>query len=168
MNNLLKYISSYEYDLIKSNTNKYDAAYMLVSILFKDINDQSGKPYIGHLIRVSDKLDGNARVAGLLHDVIEDINGITEDDLLDIGFDKNIIDIVSLVTNKNMDYHEFITSIINSGNIDAIRVKYSDMSDNYNPDRLKDVSSERREHLINKYKDEIVRLKEELERREVK
>ena len=53
--------------------NLYDRALLLVSDLFKDKKDKAGDPYINHLIRVSVKLDTDElKIAGLLHDVLED------------------------------------------------------------------------------------------------
>ena len=63
---------------IKNIEDDYERAYQLVSITFKDITDKGGKPYIGHLTRVSDKLKKkDTKVAGLLHDILEDIEYIS-------------------------------------------------------------------------------------------
>ena len=81
--------------------NSYKKSYDLVSILFKDKVDKNNKPYITHLIRVSSKMSTiEGRVAALLHDVVEDINGVTFNDLKDIGIPDNIIEVLKLVTKK--------------------------------------------------------------------
>ena len=50
----------------------YERALSLIKVLFEDITDKEGKPYINHLIRVSNNLENkNTKTAGLLHDVIE-------------------------------------------------------------------------------------------------
>ena len=68
--------------LFKEISDEYDRAYRLVSYLFKDKKDKAGEPYLGHLIRVSDCLSmGDAKVAALLHDVVEDVSDISFDDL---------------------------------------------------------------------------------------
>lgn len=149
----------------------YDRAYRLVSYLFKDKKDKAGEPYLGHLIRVSDRLSmGDAKVAALLHDVVEDIDDISFDDLKDLGFSESIVDIVKIVTkdkSKGISYHDWIGEIIATGNVDAIKVKYSDMMDNFSLDRLNKLDEETKRHLISKYKDEVERLRNYLDKNEV-
>ena len=141
----------------------YERALLLVSELFEDKKDKEGKPYINHLIRVSTKLDNhNTKVAGLLHDTLEDTN-YTEKDLKKLKFSKETIELVKLVTNKkDQKYHDKITSIIDSNNIEAIKLKYSDMSDNYNPIRMKDLCIFQKLKYKKKYAKEIIRLEEYL------
>jgi (p)ppGpp synthase/HD superfamily hydrolase len=131
--------------------------------LFEDKKDKEGKPYINQLIRVSTKLDNhNTKVAGLLHDTLEDTN-YTEKDLKKLKFSKETIELVKLVTNKkDQKYHDKITSIIDSNNIEAIKLKYSDMSDNYNPTRMKDLCLFQKIKYKKKYAKEIIRLEEYL------
>lgn len=149
----------------------YKRALTLVEILFKDKTDKEGKPYIGHLLRVSNKLKNkNTRIAGLLHDVVEDIPDFTYNDLRSLNFNEEIITLVKLVTKepttsnktKKELYHEKITSIINSNNIEAIKLKYADMSDNLDEKRLNNLDEEIKKHLIDKYQEEIQRLKQYL------
>ena len=79
--------------------NLYDRALLLVSDLFKDKRDKAGDPYINHLIRVSVKIDTDElKIAGLLHDVLEDTD-VNKEMLSELGFSKRIIEIVSGVTN---------------------------------------------------------------------
>ena len=145
----------------------YERALLLVSILFEDIKDKEGKPYINHLIRVSAKLDNkDTKVAGLLHDTLEDTD-FKEKDLKKLKFSKETIEIVKLVTNKkNQKYHDKITSILESNNIEAIKLKYSDMQDNYNPIRMKDLNIFQKNKLKKKYSKEIIRLEEYLKQAE--
>lgn len=150
--------------------NDYERAYKLVKILFKNITDKEKQPYIKHLERVSDKLTNqDTKIAGLLHDVVEDTD-FTLNDLRKLNFNENIIRLVEIVTNNNLtkeSYHDKITSIIESDNIEAIKLKYSDMSDNANPKRLSKLPEEKRNYFINKYQPELIRLENILkERRE--
>lgn len=146
----------------------YERAYQLVKELFKEKTDKEGEPYLGHLERVSNKLTNkNTRIAGLLHDVVEDTN-LTFDDLRKLNFNEEIIEIVRLVTNEEnttKTYHEKITSIIDSHNIEAIKLKYSDISDNSNPERLKKLDEEKRIYFTNKYQPELKRLENILNER---
>ncbi len=157
--------------ILKDMDDDYDRAYRLVSYLFKDKKDKAGEPYLGHLIRVSDRLSmGDAKVAALLHDVVEDIDDISFDDLKDLGFSDSIVDIVKIVTkdkSKGISYHDWIGEIIATGNVDAIKVKYSDMMDNFSLDRLNKLDEETKRHLISKYKDEVERLRNYLDKNEV-
>ena len=157
--------------ILKDMDDDYDRAYRLVSYLFKDKKDKAGEPYLGHLIRVSDRLSmGDAKVAALLHDVVEDTDDISFDDLKDLGFSESIVDIVKIVTkdkSKGISYHDWIGEIIATGNVDAIKVKYSDMMDNFSLDRLNKLDEETKRHLISKYKDEVERLRNYLDKNEV-
>lgn len=146
----------------------YERAYQLVSEKFKDITDKEGEPYINHLIRVSEKLTNkNTKIAALLHDIVEDTD-ITFDDLRNLNFNDEIIKLVRIVTNdpkKNQTYHEKITSIIETNNIEAIKLKYSDMSDNANLERLNKLEEEVKQRLLNKYQPELKRLESILKER---
>ncbi len=146
----------------------YERAYKLVKELFKNITDKEGQSYIKHLERVSNKLTNqDTKIAGLLHDVVEDTE-FTLNDLKILKFNDNIIKLVEIVTNNNLNketYHDKITSIIESNNIEAIKLKYSDMSDNANPERLNKLPEEIRNHFINKYQPELIRLENVLRER---
>lgn len=144
--------------------NLYNRALLLVSDLFQDKKDKAGFPYINHLIRVSVKLDTEElRIAGLLHDVLEDTS-ITKDDLRELGFSNRVISIIEGVTNKvGENYNDKIKRIIDNGDMDVIKLKYSDMSDNANKKRLAKLSIITRNRLINKYKDNLELLKKALE-----
>lgn len=152
----------------------YKRSLKLVEYLFQNKKDKAGSPYINHLLRVSSKLSNqNTKIAGLLHDTVEDTD-TTFEDLKELGFNDEIITLVSLVTNDNNCqtkklnqeyYHNKITSILESNNIEAIKLKYTDMSDNLNQDRLNKLDEKTKEYLINKYQKEIVRLENYLKER---
>ena len=134
--------------------NLYNRALLLVSDLFQDKKDKAGFPYINHLIRVSVKLDTEElRIAGLLHDVLREL-----------GFSNRVISIIEGVTNKvGENYNDKIKRIIDNGDMDVIKLKYSDMSDNADKKRLAKLSIITRNRLINKYKDNLELLKKALE-----
>jgi hypothetical protein len=84
--------------------------------------------------------------------------------LSELGFSKRIIEIVSGVTNiKGLDYNSKIKKIIDSGDIDVIKLKYSDMSDNADKDRLSRLPAITRNRLINKYNNNLILLERVLE-----
>ncbi len=157
-----------KYEELINIENDYERAYKLVSILFKDKTDKEGEPYIHHLERVSNKLTNeNTKIAGLLHDTVEDTD-LTFEDLRNLNFNEEIITLVKLVTNNPIStqtYHDKITSIIESNNVEAIKLKYSDMSDNYNKERINKLNQKQKDYLTNKYKNEIIRLENILKER---
>lgn len=170
MNNLERYFSKEDLEKIRRCDDLYLKAAILVRVLFKDKVDKGGAPYIGHLKRVSDKMTTlEGKVAALLHDTVEDIEGVTFDDLRDIGIPEEIIEILILVTKEESEksltkeeklirYGKEIDRIIESGNQVAIELKISDMTDNYNPERLKLCSKEQREWLELKYESQLEKL----------
>jgi hypothetical protein len=106
--------------------------------------------------------DDEVKLAALLHDVLEDTK-FTRQDLEGRGYSKRTLDAVELLTNKPDDrrtYGDKIDSIITSGNRDAIEVKYADMSENSDPQRLAVLPPELRQHFIEKYSKpkEVLRL----------
>lgn len=170
-NNLLKYFTKRQLEEIKKCENIYSKAFIICYIVFQDKKDKGGKPYFEHLFRVSQKLyDEVEQTAGLLHDIVEDTN-ITYRDLLDVGFPLDVVEIVKLVTKEKIDksglteeerlklYDEEINKIIDSRNIHAIRLKYADMTDNFNPERIKELPEENQEWFNKKYEPQLVKLK---------
>ncbi len=173
-NNLLKYFSLQEFEELLEINDLYVKAETIVNKLFKNVVDKDNKPYVGHLIRVSNSLkEPIEKVAGLLHDTLED-TCVTYNDLLDVGFTNEILDIVKLVTNENVNtenlsqkqklalYYKKIDKIIASNNINAIRLKEADMSDNFNPARIDNLPSDVKEWLTKKYSSQIVKLRKVL------
>lgn len=150
----------------KNIEDDYDRAYQLVSYLFRDKIDKAGLPYIDHLISVSAMLDSsNIKIAGLLHDTIEDISNFTLDDLRLLGFSEDVVEIVRIVTRdktKKKSYHDWISEIIETKNIDAIKVKYADLIDHLNLERLNRLDEVTRLYFIKKYSDEVTRLQKVL------
>lgn len=164
MNNLKKYL--------KENFEKleyldmYSKAELIVRAVFKNIRDKGGNPYLDHLYYVSDHLkDINMKIVGLLHDLIEDTD-ITYNDLLEVGFTKNIIDAVELLTKKE-EYDKYIDRIINSNNKIALMVKKVDLENNMDLSRIKKPTIKDYDRLNNKYKPQykkIVKKIKEMER----
>ena len=100
--------------------------------------DKSGLPYILHPIRLMMRVeDPQAKVVALLHDVLED-SDMTENDLQNAGFDKQIIEaVVCLTKTPSIDYMEYIRRI--KKNSLATQVKLVDLEDNLNANRLKEI-----------------------------
>ena len=179
-NNLELYIDKDDLDKIRKCDDLYLKSAILVRILFKDKIDKSKDPYLHHLFRVSNRmttLDG--MVAGLLHDLVEDIYNIEFKDLLDIGIPDHIVETLKLVTKEptieKLDkieklerYNKEIDKIINSGNDLALELKIADVSDNSSSKRLDKVTIEDCIWFKIKYSDNLKKLKEEKEKRMIK
>lgn len=150
----------------KNIGDDYERAFQLVSYLFRDKKDKAGIPYMDHLVSVSNMLDtSNTKIAGLLHDVVEDIPNVTIDDLKMLGFSDEVVEIVRIVTKdktKKKNYHDWITEIIETKNMDALKVKYADIKDHLDSKRLSLLNDEKRIYFIRKYSDEVVRLEKAL------
>lgn len=180
-NHLLNYFDRESLEKLKQCDDSYLRAAVIVRKLFKDKKDKSGDIYINHLISVSDgqnEDDNIVRVAGLLHDTVEDTD-VTCMDLLEVGFSKEVVETVFLVTKTNVDYsvltkaeklklyEEEIDSIISSGNNHALKLKINDMTNNYNPERLSKLPEDKQEWFREKYGKQLVKLKNEKERRKI-
>ncbi|HEY8189647.1 MAG TPA: hypothetical protein VIF12_03115 [Micavibrio sp.] len=138
---------------ILMDRGQLESARYLAEFLFADKKDRGGKPYFGHLERVAQGID-DARIKpiGYLHDLIEDIEGWTYDDLRLIGFDDFIVDGVQAVTKTN-DHVPYFDEMVRVGlTPQAIPVKKSDLTDNSNLSRLGHAPAEKDIERVHKYK----------------
>ncbi|EOU2089979.1 GTP pyrophosphokinase [Clostridium perfringens] len=111
----------------------------LASIKHYGQKDKANKPYLFHLLYVMDNVnDLNAKIVGVLHDILEDTD-ITRNDLLNYGFSEDIVLAVEVLTkSKNQKYMEYIENI--KCNDIARRVKLIDLKNNMNLTRLSEIS----------------------------
>ncbi|WP_054738816.1 HD domain-containing protein [Cellulosilyticum ruminicola] len=110
----------------------------------KDQVDKSGKPYFLHPIYVAynEHIKGKAKIVAILHDIIEDTD-VTEEMLLEMGFDKDIVEAIVLLTrDKAVDYFSYVRQIRDSNNPYAYWVKLSDLENNMDLSRLEYVKDE--------------------------
>lgn len=113
--------------------------------------DKAGRPYIGHVSRVAERVSGDhdAETVAWLHDVVED----TSVELSDLGaeFAPHIVEAVDAITRRvgetPAEYYQRVR-----GNDLARRVKLADIADNSDPARLADLDSATRERLERKYR----------------
>ena len=94
--------------------------------------DKDGHPVILHPITVGmmGRTD-EERIAGFLHDVVED-TGYTFDDLLQAGIPAGVVNALRLLTHsKDEPYEAYVQRIIDSNNPIALQVKYNDLRHNY-------------------------------------
>ncbi len=142
-------------------------ALAIIGRVYAECKDKSGYTSAGHFVRVSDNfLEEDLKVVGLLHDIVED-GYITFNDLRRIGFPDYIIEaLVILARDKKVypNYEDYVTSVIDSNNILAIRVKYADMLDNSSVKRLELLEDNIKIRLANKYRKQLPRLEAKLAR----
>lgn len=105
--------------------------------------DKGGRPYFLHPLRLSRKIsDKKAKIVALLHDVIEDSNHYSLDDLKFLDPEQK--EALKILTHdKNEPYFEYINRIKN--NPLARQVKLVDLEDNMNLKRLKTITDTDRE-----------------------
>ena len=112
--------------------NPIDLALRIATAAHVGQLDRDGYPVILHPLTVG--LMGHTdeeKIAGFLHDVVED-SDITFYDLLKEGIPTGIVNAVRLLTHeKGTDYFEYVQRIIDSGNPIALQVKYNDLQHNY-------------------------------------
>ena len=90
---------------------------------------KDGTPYIGHPIRVAIRCESELeKTVGLLHDVVEDTD-ITFDELRELGFSKEVIQLVDNLTKRvGEEYMDFVKR--SASDPRSARVKIADIRDN--------------------------------------
>ena len=113
----------------------------------KNQRDRAGKPYIGHISRVMQAGETQEeRIAGILHDIVEDTAWSFED-LLNIGIPIDIVDAIRCLTKmENEPYDQFIERV--KTNPIAIAVKLNDLHDNMDMTRLPEITDKDIERLL--------------------
>lgn len=100
--------------------------------------DKSGTPYILHPLRLMLRMKSEAEMmAAVLHDVLEDGPGWTDERLRAEGIPEDVIEIVRYLTKtptEEKDYELFIRRV--AQHPAATRVKLADLEDNMNLDRI--------------------------------
>ncbi|WP_160693220.1 phosphohydrolase [Clostridium sp. C2-6-12] len=112
--------------------------------------DKGGNPYIGHPLRVMEGVEIlEEKILAVLHDVLEDCD-VSADQLIEEGIPKELVEkLIILCKRRNEDYFDYINRIKN--NKATINVKLSDLKDNMDLNRLKDIKEKDIERL-EKYK----------------
>lgn len=112
--------------------NPIDIALQIATKAHAGQLDRDGNPVILHPITVGmmGKTD-EERMAGFLHDVVEDTD-YTFDDLLKAGIPAGVVNALRLLTHeKGSPYMDYVQAIIDSGNPIAMQVKYNDLQHNF-------------------------------------
>lgn len=101
----------------------------------KDQLDKSGMPYVFHPFHLAEQMQTEeTTVVALLHDLVED-TAYTIEDLISMGFDKNITDAIALMTHADdVEYMDYVSEI--KKNPIAKAVKLADLTHNSDLSRL--------------------------------
>jgi (p)ppGpp synthase/HD superfamily hydrolase len=119
--------------------------------------DKSGRPYIGHPLRVMGALRGeHERMAAVLHDVIEDTS-VTLEDLSAAGCPEEVLAAVAAVSKRPGEDQETYLARVAANPI-ALAVKRADLADNLSPDRLARLDKETQARLRAKYESALRQL----------
>jgi len=149
---LEKYFTDDEYQRIKETDELIYKSLEIVTRVFNEKCDKGGFPYVIHLLKVySGVSDYLEKVCALLHDIVEDTD-IDYDDLRKVGYNDEIIDILTILTKlKGEDYRDYIDRIINSGNVHAMNIKLSDLRHNMDSGRIKNPTTNDIERITKRY-----------------
>ncbi len=155
------YFSLSDLEKIKSIDCLYTKALALVGRTYGEKTDLSQMKAINHCNRVSDCFATEVeQIVGLLHDFVED-GFASLNDLRNLGFPEPIVEAILLLTRDKKvfpNYDDYITHLILSGNVLAMRVKLADMLDNSSILRTEKLSAERQRKILLKYHDNICRI----------
>jgi (p)ppGpp synthase/HD superfamily hydrolase len=112
--------------------------------------DKSGRPYIGHPLRVMASVEGeHAQMAAVLHDVIEDTT-VTAEDLTARGCPSDVVDaVVALSHLPGEPQEDYLRRV--AANPLALLVKRADIADNLSPARMARLDEATRARLEIKY-----------------
>ena len=122
-----------EVDMIYTAMTKM--AMKLCFEIHKNQVDKTGLPYVFHPFHLAEQMDDEiSTVCALLHDVVED-SDTTFEDLLEMGFSGEIIDVLKLLTHaEEVPYMDYVREI--KKNPTATKVKIADLKHNSDTTRL--------------------------------
>ena len=165
---MLKKLLGDKYNIIKNEDNLEEKANQLVNILFVNKLDKGRKPYIDHLLFIKNNVNtDNQKIIGLLHDIIETLK-ISKGELEEIGFPKNITEVIDILTRKDNpkeDYDEYIKRIIESNNIDALEVKLVDLKHNMDISQIENPSVKDFSRIEKRYRPNYIKIQNKLNER---
>ncbi len=138
----------------------FEETLRFVERVFEGKRDKGGEPYIKHLLAVANGVESETeKIVALLHDSIEDIEEIDGDYLRKLGYSKEIVEAVEILTKKKgEDYTVYLERV--KQNPIARKVKLADLKHNSDISRLKEVT-EKDIKRLEKYKFAIKFLEKE-------
>ena len=116
----------------------FDKAVEIATKAHEGQTDKSGKPYIGHVMRVSlGCKTQKSKVIALLHDVVED-TPVTPKQLIAEGIPADIVECVLLLSKKKGEpYEQYVSRV--APNPFCREVKIADLEDNMDIRRLTEI-----------------------------
>lgn len=164
---LKNYFEESKYEHIKNMEDLVMKATVIVTDLFKNDIDKGGNSYLLHLLYVySGVKSKEEKTIAMLHDILEE-KEVSSEDLIEVGFSKNIVnDVLILTKDKSISYEEYIDNIIKNGSIESIRVKLADLDNNMDLSRIKNPTEVDYDRINNKYIPAYEKLKKRLEEME--
>jgi len=125
-------------------------AVSLAATAHKGQRDKAGAPYLLHSLRVMLRMDDDdARMAAVLHDVLED-TPTTAEDLRAAGFSESVVETVEVLTRRTDEVYEAYIRRVTAHPL-ARRIKLADLEDNMDLRRLPCISPADHERL-NRYR----------------
>ena len=137
-------------------TPKTKLALKLCFEAHKEQTDKSGMPYVFHPFHLAEQMQTEeTTIVALLHDLVED-TAYTIEDLVKMGFGKDVTDAIALMTHADgVDYMAYVSQI--KSNPIAKAVKLADLKHNSDLTRL-DVVDEKALSRREKYRKAIALL----------
>lgn len=106
---------------------------------FKEVCDKSGVPYILHCLHVMHQMpkdDPELMMIAVMHDLVEDIDHVTIQTLVDMGYSARVVEGLRLLTHEgDTPYMDYIAAL--ATNEDCVRVKMADLRHNSDIMRMK-------------------------------
>lgn len=151
------------YDLtrIKTAPGSLERAIEIALMAHAGQTDKAGAPYVLHPLRVMlAQATEEARIAAVLHDVVEDGDGWTLDGLRAEGFAPDVVAAVDHLTKREEEKDDYLAFVRRAaGNPIARRVKLADIQDNLDVTRLPRVT-DRDMARLNRYLEALEWLKQ--------
>ncbi len=148
----------------KSGQNKFALALSIALDAHRDQTAKAGQPYIFHLLGVAKQATTDDEfIVGLLHDFVEDgKSGVRADRLKVVkdAFGTVISAAIDAISKKPEESRQdYITRV--AQNKLATAVKFHDLANNSNPQRLQLLTKSEQQVLLQKYKEDIEQLNRE-------
>jgi hypothetical protein len=123
--------------------------------------DKDGADYVEHLLRVAVRCDTEEeKIVALLHDALEDTN-VTVDELRAAGLSEpQLLALQTLCHDDSEPYLDYVDRVTKIPL--ACRVKFADLSDNTDPERLARLDEPTRARLQSKYRPAMVAVRDAL------
>ena len=116
---------------------QFEAAIRIAVDVHRGQTDKNGIEYIKHVLKVSELCDTeDAKIAALLHDVLEDSEW-TLQDLRTNGIEEKIVDAVNKLTHRNGESLEDYYKKLSKNDI-SVEVKFCDLRHNADHSRFVD------------------------------